>query len=67
MLVRKLAADAPAGDRRRWRIVRLDTHQDLPGEIVEADVENGTATMKQPSGESTQYSLGPGGIAIIGR
>jgi hypothetical protein len=67
VLPRKLSHDLPEPDRRRWRIVRLDTHQQLEGEILSADVDAGVCTMKGADGETRDYSLGPGGIAIIGR
>jgi hypothetical protein len=68
MLPRKLAAELPEAERARWRIVRLDTVAELPGLILAADCDAGTATMKVPvSGEAKDYSFGPGGLAIIGR
>jgi hypothetical protein len=67
MLPRRLAAEAPEAERRRWRVVRLDTHQELPGEIVSADADSGICTMKGSDGAAKDYSLGPGGFAIVGR
>lgn len=67
MLPRKLAHDVPQAERRRWRIVRLDTHQEIAGEILSADIDAGVCTMKGPDGEARDYSLGPGGFAIIGK
>jgi hypothetical protein len=67
MLPRRLAPDQPASERDRWRIVRLDTHEELSGEILSADVDAGIATMRGADGAAVDYSLGAGGIAIIGR
>lgn len=68
MLPRRLTPDQPETERARWRIVRLDTHETLAGLILSADVDAGVARMKAASsGETVDYSLGPGGIAIIGR
>jgi hypothetical protein len=80
MLPRKLAQGAPEAERRRWRIIRLDTHAEMPGEIVSADVDSGVCVMRErgpdevdaeggrkPTYKTSNYSLGPGGFAIIGR
>lgn len=67
MIPRKLPFDLPEAERRRWRIVRLDTHQDLAGLILSADVDSGACVMKEASGAAKDYALGPGGLAIIGR
>jgi hypothetical protein len=67
MLPRKLVQDMPEAERARWRIVRLDTHQDLPGLILSADADAGVVTMKGADGAAKDYSLGSGGFAIVGR
>jgi hypothetical protein len=71
MLPRKLAADQPETERRRWRIVRLDTHEELPGLILSADCDSGACVMsvKKPDGavEAEHLSFGPGAIIIIRR
>jgi hypothetical protein len=67
MLVRKLTPDLPEAVRRLWRIVRLDTHLELAGEVVSADADTGVAMMKEASGDTKEYCLGPGGLAIVGR
>ena len=66
-LPRRLAPDQPAAERRRWCIVRLDTHAELPGEILSADADAGIATMQGADGTARDYTLGAGGIAIIGK
>jgi hypothetical protein len=67
LLPRRLAPDQPAAERARWRIVRLDTHEELPGEILCADADAGIATMREADGGARDWSLGAGGIAIIGK
>jgi hypothetical protein len=80
VLPRKLAPDAPEAERRRWRAIRLDTHQELPGLILSADCDTGVCVMrvrgpdqvaadgsKSPGFRSVDYSLGPGGLALIGK
>jgi hypothetical protein len=80
MLPRKIPSDAPEAERRRWRVVRLDTHEELPGSVVSADCDTGVCVMRQRGPdqiaedgkrtmtfEAKDYSFGPGGIVIIGR
>jgi hypothetical protein len=66
MLPRRLSHDAPEAERRLWRVVRLDTHQELPGLILAADCDTGACTMKEGDA-AKDYSLGPQGLAIVGR
>ena len=79
-MMRRLAHDLPEAERRRWRIVRLDTHQEVPGLILSADADTGAATLKVEVGvdiaedgtrsakyETQSLSFGPGGFAIVGR
>jgi hypothetical protein len=65
-LPRRIAQDAPEAERRRWRIVRLDTLTQLPGLILSADADTGVATMKGKDNQVHDYSLGPGGLVIVG-
>jgi hypothetical protein len=79
-LPRTIGADWSEARRARWRIIRLDTHETLPGRIILADVDNGTAIMCVRGPDSlaedgsvvatwvqATYNLGPGGIAIVAR
>jgi hypothetical protein len=67
MLPRRIAPDAPEAERRHWRIVRLDTYQEIAGEVLSADCDTGLCTVKKSDGEAADHNFGPGGIAIIGR
>jgi hypothetical protein len=67
VLPRRLAHDLPEAERRRWRIVRLDSAETLPGLILNADCDTGACTLRGSDGELRDYSLGPGGLAIIRR
>jgi len=80
MLPRKITHDAADGVKRLYRIVRLDTHQELPGEILSADADNGVCVMRErgpdeiaedgtrtPTYRTNDYTLGPDGLAIIRR
>lgn len=75
MLPRILTSDMPESERRRWRIVPLDTHVDLPGFPAEANVETGHVVMLKPAApvepgkpvayESTAFSFAPNSFAIV--
>ncbi|MBV8118364.1 MAG: hypothetical protein JO081_00305 [Alphaproteobacteria bacterium] len=65
MLPQKLTAVDPESDRRRYKVVRLDTHQDVPGLILSASVETGTCMMRAGSGEAKEYNFGPYGLRIV--
>jgi hypothetical protein len=80
MLPRRIAQDLPESERRRWRIVRLDSYETLPGLVLSADCDTGVCTMRIQLGVDTAddgtktikfdtraHNFGPGGIAIIGR
>ncbi|HEY1298845.1 MAG TPA: hypothetical protein VGF07_00010 [Stellaceae bacterium] len=67
MLPNKLPADAPEKLKRCYKIVRRDTMQDLPGEIVSADVDAGVCVLRRPNGEAADFDLGARGIIIVGR
>jgi hypothetical protein len=79
-LPRKILVDEPEAERRRWRIVRLDTHETVPGLILSADCDSGVCTLsvfkaaeRQADGtlkeefKTMEYSLGANGFAIIAR
>ena len=63
----KIDSSMSEEQRSRYKIVRLDSFDDLDGLIVSADEQEGTATLKDKSGEDKSYSLGPHGIMILPR
>jgi hypothetical protein len=65
MLPDKLTAVDPESERRRYKVVRLDTHQDVPGLILSASVETGLCMMRADSGEAQEYNFGPYGLRIV--
>ena len=67
MLPTTLTAADPETARRRYKIVRLDTHQDVPGLILSASVETGLCMMRAASGEAREHSFGPYGLRIVTR
>ena len=67
MLPRKLTGEDCEALRRRYRIVRADTFQELPGLILSADADSGVCVMKLANGEAKDFSLGAGGLIIAGR
>jgi hypothetical protein len=54
-------------ERSRWRVVRLDTCEDVPGEILSADEQTGEVKMADLGGEERSYSLGQHGIRLLPR
>jgi hypothetical protein len=42
----KLTASDSAEDKICWKIVRLDDHTDVPGEIISADEDTGECCME---------------------
>ncbi len=52
-------------EKRRWKIIRLDTVVEVPGDIVAADEATGDCSVTE-NGETKTLSFGPGGIRLIG-
>jgi hypothetical protein len=65
MLPTKLTAADAESERRRYKVVRLDTHDDVPGLILSASIETGLCMMRADSGEAKEYNFGPYGLRII--
>jgi hypothetical protein len=65
MLPRKLTAVDPESERARYKIVRRDTLQDVPGLILSANVETGLCLLRQSSGTSQEFNFGPDGLRIV--
>jgi hypothetical protein len=55
----------PEAERKRWRVVRLDSYSDIPGEIMFADELTGEVKMKDYGGFERSYAFGSGAIKII--
>jgi hypothetical protein len=64
-LPRRLGADDPESERTRWKIVRADTLADVPGLILEANVDTGSCLMRNASGVSQKHDFGPEGLRIV--
>lgn len=62
----KLESWHSSEDKHRWKIVRTDKYEDVPGEIVTADEVTGECSV-HVGGETKTLSFGPGGIRIISR
>ena len=62
----KLESWHSSEDKRRWKIVRIDSYADVEGEIVTADETTGECSL-EVGGETKTLSFGPGGIRIVGR
>jgi hypothetical protein len=66
-LVQKLTAVDPESERARYKIIRRDTMDDVPGLILSASEETGLCLMRIHTGESKEYSFGPSGLRIVRR
>ncbi len=64
MLPTKLTAVDPEGERRRYKIVRRDTLEDVPGLILSASVESGLCLLRLGNGASQEFNFGPNGLVI---
>ena len=71
MLPTTLTAADPESERRRYKIVRLDTHETLPGLIMSASVDTGICVMQiTRAGHATEkkeYNFGGRGLRIVCR
>jgi hypothetical protein len=65
MLPRKLTAVDPESERARYKIVRRDTMEDVPGLILSASVETGLCLVRHSNGASQEFSFGPDGLRIV--
>lgn len=65
MLPRKLTAVDPEIERRRYKIVRRDTLEDVPGLILSANVKSGLCLIRLPNGASQEFNFGPEGLRIV--
>lgn len=65
MLPRKLTAVDPESERRRYKIVRRDTLEDVPGLILSANVETGLCLVRLSNGASQEFNFGPEGLCIV--
>jgi hypothetical protein len=67
MLPLKLTAVDPETERRRYKIVRRDTMEDVaPGSLIlSASVETGLALLRLVTGASQEYNFGPNGLRIV--
>lgn len=60
----KLESWHSAEDKARWKIIRLDLFDEMPGEIVSADEETGVCCLTY-NGEKKIHEFGHAGIRII--
>jgi hypothetical protein len=65
MLPLRLTAADPESERARYKIVRRDLMQDVPGLILSASVESGLCLLRLVSGESQEFNFGPDGLRIV--
>jgi hypothetical protein len=65
MLPRVLTPTDPEHERARYKIVRRDNFQEVPGLILSANVETGLCLLRDKQGDSKEYNFGPDGICIV--
>lgn len=65
MLPRKLTAVDPEEERRRYKILRRDTYEDVPGLILSANVDTGLCLLRLSNGASQEHNFGPDGLRIV--
>jgi hypothetical protein len=65
MLPRQLTAVDPENERRRYKIVRRDTMEDVPGLILSANVETGLCLVRLSSGANREFDFGSEGLRIV--
>jgi hypothetical protein len=65
MLPHKLTAVDPESERRRYKIVRCDTLEDVPGLILSANIETGLCLVRLSNGASQEFNFGPNGMRIV--
>jgi hypothetical protein len=65
MLPEVLTSADPEHERRRYKLVRLDTLEDVPGLILSASTKTGQCLVQQ-DGVSRELQFGPDGVRIIG-
>lgn len=61
--------------KRRWKVVRLDLIEDVPGEIISANDETGDCAMQVPvhaadgsmTTQTVTHAFGPCGMRIVWR
>lgn len=61
----KFTAADPESVRSRYKVVRRDTMQDVPGLILAADAGTGLCLLRGADGASQQHSFGPNGLSIV--
>lgn len=64
---RKLTAVDPESLREMYRLVRLDTHDFVPGLIIWAYPTTGMCIMRSDDGTNVEYNFGPNMVKIVRR
>jgi hypothetical protein len=67
-----LTAATPGEIKSRYKVVRLDDHSDVPGEIIAADEATGECKMRDPNAPTAPanektFSFGADSIRIVRR
>jgi hypothetical protein len=62
----KIEAGAESEVKKRWKVVRLDSGADVPGDLVSADEVTGEV-VTSVKGENQTFNLHQCGIKIVSR
>lgn len=66
MLIQTLTEEENSEEeRKRYKIVRLDMVQDVPGFIIRASTHTGLCKLRLSDGSEPEYNFGPNCLAII--
>jgi hypothetical protein len=68
MLPTKLSAVDPESERRRYKIVRTDLMEDVPGLILSANVETGLCLLRRrvnDEDKTEEHNFGEYGLRIV--
>jgi hypothetical protein len=65
MLPQELTATDANSERARYKVVRRDTMDDVPGFILRASVETGLCLLQDACGTSQEHNFGPDGLRIV--
>lgn len=63
----RLDPHTPEIERARWKVVRLDSGNDVPGLILLATIGTGKCSMRRPDGYVDELDFGPDAIRIVRR
>lgn len=61
----KIEAGASLEQKALYKLVDMDSYRDIPGKILEADEQEGTAKVMDRTGEAREIKTRPNGFRIM--